>query len=541
MQNGLNCQQLRDQLAAQFDVVCFVDLADLHGRHRNVFDLFYQHYKTEYTAQERLILYTNHKLEQSFIDHIQYAASRIDISNFFILFASPDDLSGQLALANQRYGHDHVSMQNLITSLTDSHPMPPRGYADRSFLCALPFMAVDITQDNSVFPCCKYKYSEGNLDKTSLKQIFDGPQRREIRQQMINGSAPTGCQTCVDIEKLGSTSMRQLMHDKYGAMLDQGLLDEPTIVDVTINPSSVCNFKCRICNPSASSSIRAEEIRMAETALEKNRIKKTFPVHNNVKMQEIFLDPDLTPDFIHILGGEPFLWERLSATLERLIADQKSKTTNLEFNTNGSIFPDYLEKLSVHFKKIEILISIDAVGARFELQRGGQWSMVLDNVKKFAVLNKKTNIVVKIAPTVNIQNLMYLDEVINLADDLGIDIVWTYLEYPAFLCIDNVTAAVKHRIRQMYQDHPILELRKISRRMSQTAAVSGRPFLDYTKKIDQRRKQDFRKFHQEICELMEQPVIRDDILEMNALNPSWSRQYSQSNAQSGPVVSVTED
>ena len=36
--------------------------------------------------------------------------------------------------------------------------------------------------------------------------------------------------------------------------------------------------------------------------------------------------------------------------------------------------------------------------------------------------------------------------------------------------------------------------------------------------------------------------IRDDILEMNGLNPSWSRQYSQSGARmSGPVVNVTED
>jgi len=36
--------------------------------------------------------------------------------------------------------------------------------------------------------------------------------------------------------------------------------------------------------------------------------------------------------------------------------------------------------------------------------------------------------------------------------------------------------------------------------------------------------------------------IRDDILEMNGLNPSWSRQYSQSGARmSGSVVNVSED
>jgi 3',5'-cyclic AMP phosphodiesterase CpdA len=36
--------------------------------------------------------------------------------------------------------------------------------------------------------------------------------------------------------------------------------------------------------------------------------------------------------------------------------------------------------------------------------------------------------------------------------------------------------------------------------------------------------------------------IRDDILEMNGLNPSWTRQYSQSGAKlAAPVVSVSED
>jgi hypothetical protein len=36
--------------------------------------------------------------------------------------------------------------------------------------------------------------------------------------------------------------------------------------------------------------------------------------------------------------------------------------------------------------------------------------------------------------------------------------------------------------------------------------------------------------------------IRDDILEMNGLNPSWSRQYSQNGARiPGPVVNVAED
>jgi len=501
-----NCEELRNIIAERFDAVCCVDLADLHDQHRKVFDLFRQHYKSYYHPRERLILYSCHELQQSFIDHIQYAASRIDISNFFILFVTSHDLSDKLALANLRYGNDHIPMQNLVIELDASKAMPSRGYADRSFLCPLPFMAVEITAEDSVSPCCKYRGSEGNLATTDLKTIFNGQFRAEIRQQIIAGSVPPGCQTCVDIERSGSTSQRQLMMNKYGNLLDQQKLDDPSIIDITISPSSICNYKCRICKPSNSSSIRAEEILMAENLPEANRIKKTFPIYNSEKFSEILADPDVAPDFIHILGGEPFLWPGLPSILNQLTADQRSKKLHLEFNTNGSVIPDYLEIIADQFKMIEILVSIDAIGPRFELQRGGSWSMILNNLEKFAWLNKKSNVSVKLAPTVNIQNLLYLNDLVKLSEDIEVDVVWSYLEDPVFLCIDNVTSAVKHRVKEIYQDHTVEELRKISHRMFQCDAVSGQSFLDYTKKIDQRRKQDFRKFHREICELMEIPV-----------------------------------
>jgi MoaA/NifB/PqqE/SkfB family radical SAM enzyme len=506
MSNAISCKALQDNLAQQFDLICFVDLADMHGRHSNIFDLFRRCYKSEYSANERLVLYTKYRPEQAFLDHIQYAATRIDISNFFILFVNPDDLSDQLSLANQKYGHDQIRMQNLVVELASSSPMPPSGYADRSFLCPLPFMAAQISRNDSVKPCCKYQGHDGNLSTASLQEIFNGQHRDTVRREMLKGLVPSGCKACADLERLGSTSLRQLMFDKYQDILDQQVLDQPRIVDITVSPSSVCNYKCRICKPSASTSIRSEEIRLAETVQEKNRIKKAFPIQDSIKIQEIFSDPAIAPDIVHILGGEPFLWPGLTATLDRLVQDQRSQHIRLEFNTNGSVFLDQLEDMSGKFKHLEILISIDAVGARFELQRGGTWSTVLDNLKKFAQLNKKSNVTIKLAPTINIQNVIYLEDVVKLARDLEFDIVWWYLEDPKYLCIDNVTLAVKHRVKELYENHPISELRKISHRMSQTAAVSGQPFLDYTQKIDMRRNQDFRKFHQEICKLMETQV-----------------------------------
>jgi MoaA/NifB/PqqE/SkfB family radical SAM enzyme len=500
----LDCQQLKNQLSDKFDLVCFVDLAELHGEHGKVFDLFRQLYKQEYNNAERLVLYSSEKPDQAFVDHIQCAATRVDISNFFILFVCPDDLSELLELARHNHSHDSVRMQNMIMPLSDTRPYGSPGFASRDFLCPLPFMAatINVSDIGLVTPCCKYKGSCGSLKNQSLQEIFNAQEYQQIRQQMINGKQPPGCINCVAVEKVGSTSLRQMIMDKYQDILNQSCLDHPSIVDLTIKPSSLCNFKCRICDAHSSTSIRHEEIHFAPTVEEKNKIKLAFPITDFPEQDAIFVDSDLSPEYLHILGGEPFLWPKLLSTIDQLISTNRSKNLVLEFNTNGSVYPAYLESIVDYFKMIEILISVDAVGPRFELQRGGTWATVLENLKKFSKLNDHPTVSVKLAPVVNIQNLLYLDDVIELANDLGFELVWQYLEDPAYLCIDNVTSAVKQKVRELYQNHPIPELRRIAYRMTQTVAVSGQPFLEFIEKIDQRRDQNFFEFHQEICKLM---------------------------------------
>lgn len=318
---------------------------------------------------------------------------------------------------------------------------------------------------------------------------------------MIEGERPLGCEVCVSIESTGSTSLRQLMTEKYKNILDQSALDNPKVIDMSIAPSNLCNFKCRICNAHNSTSIRNEEIYFKDNEKEKNQIQKTYKIFDGSATDLIFLNPDVSPEFLHLLGGEPFMWPALPKIIDQLIASGKSKNTRIEFNTNGSIYPTYFEKIIDNFKCTEILISIDDVGERFELQRGGTWENILENLKRFAGYNGGTTII-KLTPTINIQNLLYLDDVINLAADLRVGIVWTYLETPTYLCIDNITDAVKQSVQTLYKNHPVEELRKIAHRVTLTPAADPSPFLNYTKKIDQRRNQDFYKSHQEICKLM---------------------------------------
>ena len=65
------------------------------------------------------------------------------------------------------------------------------------------------------------------------------------------------------------------------------------------------------------------------------------------------------------------------------------------------------------FQQVDISISVDNVGDRFEFERGGAWDIVEQNIAQFRV---ETNFNVSIMPTINIQNVFYIEDLIAWAD-----------------------------------------------------------------------------------------------------------------------------
>jgi MoaA/NifB/PqqE/SkfB family radical SAM enzyme len=151
------------------------------------------------------------------------------------------------------------------------------------------------------------------------------------------------------------------------------------------------------------------------------------------------------------------------------------------------------------------------VGARFEIERGGCWLEILENIKKFVSL-KSSKVKIKLATTVNLQNVLYLDDVTSLAKTLGIDIVWGYLEDPEFLCIDYATEKTRQSVIAKYRNHQDSELKRIEHRMQHCPGSDGRKFLEYTQKLDARRSQRFSDTHLEIFTAMGGCVSQCDML-----------------------------
>jgi MoaA/NifB/PqqE/SkfB family radical SAM enzyme len=328
---------------------------------------------------------------------------------------------------------------------------------------------------------------------------------------MIRGEKPQECEACWHLEQSDSTSLRKQFLKKYANEFDSWL-DDPQVRELAWSPSSLCNFTCRICDESSSSSIAVEEIRFATTPQHRSTLqaelgKRSNPQVNWSAVQDVLSLPHLT--YLHLLGGEPFIWPGLRPLLDALVSHGRACNIRLSLNTNGSWYPqDIIEFMITHFQALDLNLSVDSTCEQFELERGGSWHNVINNLTQFARLQLR-GVNVKLAVTINLQNVLYLDRVIDLANELGLELIWTYLEEPKYLNIDYATDRAREAIVAKYSNHSECELRSLAQRVKQSPGSDGHEFVAYMDRLDARRGQQFATSHREIYEAMGGCTIPD--------------------------------
>lgn len=501
----MHITELKQSLEKEFNLVLFEDLANFCHQQRAIFDLFKKYRKDSFGMSEKLVLYSSFELEQEYINHIQRAAARCDVANFFILIVTPYDIRHKLLQANQQHGYDDVQINSKLLPLADTKIFTNASFIkDINSFCVVPFMGLELS-NNTARACCKIDLGIPISVQTSALELFKSDSIQYLRDKFANGEKPKECSACWKAEQRGSTSLRLQMLNKHMDEVDQNFFDDVKLRSVSASPSTVCNFKCRICNSEVSSAIAQEELKYETDSLALKKLKSlTITPDTLSSITPAYLVESLRDaEYLHIMGGEPLLWKYLPTVLDDVVKLGYAKNIQLEFNTNGSIFPTKLLDTFAKFKSVEILLSIDDIGERFEFQRGHNWKKIFKNLVSFRDIQSKS-ITIKIAPTVNIQNVLYLDELYTFCKENNFDMVWWYLDKPKHLCIDRVTQYVKDVVWEKYQTHPEPELRSIAKRMNETDAMPGAEFLTYMQKLDDRRQQNFKDTHPEIFHAMSQ-------------------------------------
>ena len=390
-------------------------------------------------------------------------------------------------------------------------------------ICMLPWISIETSPIGTARPCClakdeitKTDGSKYSLRENTLEEIYHSRYMQDLRQDFLAGNKPETCQRCWDEEAAGRTSKRinsRIRLKEYYNSVDFQNVNPNQLWFIDLKLGNICNLKCRICGSWSSSKWAKEEIDyVPELVNRKEHLAYKFlqdgawPRENpqfwdNLKT----LLPNIK--YFEFTGGEPFLIEQHFELLRYAVETGDSAHIEIHYNTNGTVFPEQAE-LWANFKNVEIAVSIDNVGTRFEYERyGAEWNLVQANIAKFAAL-RSAKISTQLCTTMNIQNVYYLPEICDWISTQTFDhIYFNMLHDPWHMCISKMTPQAQELVIDRLTTHEFspkhrAEILRIVQFIRNGEGSDGKEFLRKMQTTDEYRKQSFLDSHPEIARAM---------------------------------------
>jgi MoaA/NifB/PqqE/SkfB family radical SAM enzyme len=257
-------------------------------------------------------------------------------------------------------------------------------------------------------PCSFFKGYIKESTEFDLDQVWNGPERAELKKCVENDIPISGCQTCYNAEANGQESRRQgakRLYEEYHKDTEIDL-EGPQGLDYSVG--NLCNLKCVICGPHNSSQWIPDYQKLhPNRSIELFQYKK----YEQLEIDDVELLKNLKSLHFHG-GGEPLLSENHVRLLSKIHEIKGLSDVRVFYNTNGTkTVSDDILKLWEKCKLIEIYFSIDDVGQRFEYQRTGiQWKELESNLDWY-YNNMPHNHMFNINCTWGYLNFFYLDEI----------------------------------------------------------------------------------------------------------------------------------
>jgi radical SAM protein with 4Fe4S-binding SPASM domain len=492
----MNQDQLVEFLNNKYSVKGVVDLAELSESPGTAYQFFYKIYQTNFESNDRIVLYTSQEIPDDFLRHLIQTVNFADISNWFILICTPLDISQQLVDSVQKYSSDSVVFKNFKVDLEQTKSFK-NSYHLPDTICAIPWMNLEIRSNGMITPCCLTRgLSLGNIKHNTLIDAFDNDAVKKLRHELRSGERPEVCNRCWYPESNGVSSNRTRNFERLKKQFLLNYLDKPAVVSLDLRFNNTCNFKCRICNSDRSSLFAAEENKFLGV--------KIAPQQNWSESDQ-FLDqvidklPELTN--LDMTGGEPFLIKKFANVLHMAVEQGHAKNIRLHYNSNGSVWPEELITHWPYFKEVNIHFSIDAIGKRFELERGGSWQAVEQNILRIKNL-KLPNMTFTISPAVSIMNAYYIDEVYDWAQKHNFQLLVGYVTFPKEFDLKNLTKEAQQLIFDKFQNHPEIEIQNMLALISSAQPTENKAFVKRIKWFDSVRQENFADSHPEIANAM---------------------------------------
>jgi len=291
--------------------------------------------------------------------------------------------------------------------------------------CFSPWTNLDISPQGDIAPCCKFvidPQTQFNIQQDSLADYSGSAFLKEIKQDFLADQWPAGCIRCRNEEAANIKSKRQLDHDRWSEHYARYHLNSDQWITASVAFGNTCNLKCITCGPYSSSRWNAEH-------------KQIYAVDiKHVKFyRDDFVDSLISqaPGIIHldIPGGEPFLSgvAEQKKLLKHYIDSGQAADISLHYTTNVTVFPDdEWWAIWTHFREIDLQLSIDGIGARYEyIRHPANWVDTVTNTTRYIQKKQElANIKLSVSHTVSAYNIYYLDEFFSWCHNQGLPRPW---------------------------------------------------------------------------------------------------------------------
>jgi len=304
--------------------------------------------------------------------------------------------------------------------------------------CVLPWVHRFVNLGGEVQLCCtaeghpdSYIKSDSGapinvVDGFTDNQIGNTKHMREIRRSMLRGEWPAACERCRITEKSGNSSRRcaENIHFKHHIPWILENTDDRGKAPVHIRSrdyrlGNLCNLRCRMCDPRASKLILNEWNQVSRRRL---RIKGKSA--DRIEQMDWFQSAQLWADFVanihdlehlHFAGGEPLLMPEVQKALEICVETGAASQIELTFNTNITRIPKRHRQLWPQFKTVNLLCSIDALGALNDyIRHPSKWAKIEHNLDIIDRQHEQLNLGwATISTTVQIYNIFKLVDLLE--------------------------------------------------------------------------------------------------------------------------------
>lgn len=316
---------------------------------------------------------------------------------------------------------------------------------------------VTVSSTGNISTCCasvpvidKGSGQPYNIKTHTISEAYNSEEFNSIRQNLHNGIKDKNCDYCWRLEDTNERSLRLDTIDAYREVYNSGKTSG--LLTVQLDLSNQCNLKCRICNSSDSSMWIKEQYDLYErhTGISLINFQKTFntTLHREREFLEDLKD-NVIPNLVvlRFQGGEPFLMKQQWAIVDSVIELGLAKDILLSYHTNGTIWnADIAEKLS-KFGEVNLCLSIDDIGDRFEyLRHPAKWTEVENNITSIIqwCAESSDNRDVLINCVVTPYNLYTIHELLDYFIVRDVPVKLHPTDFPNHFSISNIPTSLKN-------------------------------------------------------------------------------------------------